>query len=220
MCKLEQVIRQLEDFILAENDLFGTERIPFEHHGKMEFGYSYIRSANTSFQCALVAVLKLFARPISEIRFLEAGCGLGTKCEIARLHGMQATGFDLKIEYVELAQRIFRDCSFVSSNVFDFDYSQFDLVYYHVPFFEDKLLFQLEIRILTQLPVGSVLFVTRFSDQLRQSIYEGGKIKPQFSDVLFDPGFDLGRICVLQKRAEVAETLLVGPRKFEPESGG
>jgi SAM-dependent methyltransferase len=208
MSILEQVVRALEDFVLVQNGLDTAGRIPFEHGGKTEYGYPYIRSAHESFETALLASSRLIPPPAGAIRFLEVGCGLGTKCEIARLHGMQATGIDLKQEYVQLARTIFPDCTFARANALDFDYSEQDLVYSHVPFFDDSLLFQLELRILSQLPVGRVLFVTRLSDALQQAISNQQGIKPALRATLSDPGIDLGRIHVLQKTAPLATNLL------------
>ncbi len=86
-------MRQLEDYILEENDLYGAGRIPFEHEGKTEYGYPYIRAAHKSFETALLACSQLISPPSSGgIRFLEVGCG------IAKAHGMQSAGFDLKDE--------------------------------------------------------------------------------------------------------------------------
>lgn len=209
MSILEEVIRQLEDYILEENDLYGAGRIPFEHEGKTEYGYPYIRAAHKSFETALLACSQLISPPSSGgIRFLEVGCGIGTKCGIARAHGMQSAGFDLKDEYVALARKIFLECTFDQGNAFDFDYGGYDLVYYHVPFNEDSMLFQLETRILLQIPVGSVLFVTRFSDALQQTIYDKDNIKLSFRTLLFDPGLDVGRIRVLQKHGALTQSQL------------
>lgn len=204
----EQVIRQLEDFILAEHNLHREGRIPFEHQGKTEYGYPYIRGTNDLFEVALRTCAPLVPKPTDEVRFLEVGCGLGTKCEIARLHGLKAAGFDLKREYVDLAREIFQDGQFDEGNALEFDYSTYDLVYYHVPFFEDAMLFQLEVRILLQLPIKGVLFVTQLSDALQRVIYDAGEIKSSFQQFLLDPHFDLGRFRVLQKLAEI------GPERF------
>lgn len=200
MSILEQIVRRLEDFVLVDKGLDNVGRIPFKHNGKTEHGFPYIRSACGPFEAALLSCAQLIGRPKETLRFLEVGCGLGTKCGIARLHGLQVWGVDLKSEYVELADRIFPDCEFTQANAYDVDYSQYDLVYYHRPVSEDSMIFQLENRILSQLPNRGVLFVTDLSHRLQQALYDqAGRIKPALSSKLLDPSYDLGRIRVLQK---------------------
>jgi hypothetical protein len=48
MSILEEVIRQLEDYILEENDLYGAGRIPFEHEGKKGSTATRISARRTS----------------------------------------------------------------------------------------------------------------------------------------------------------------------------
>lgn len=199
----EQVIRQLEDFILAEHELYPASRLPFEHAGKVEYGYPYIRFGNAAFETALVACLEVMRQPSRTVRFLEVGCGLGTKCEIARLHGMQASGLDLNPEYVALADRIYFNCTFLHANALEFDYREFDLVYYHVPFFEDSLLFDLERQILSQLPIQGVLFVTRVSASLQQALQEKAALKSSLGKVHCGSELDVRRIQAFQKTASI-----------------
>jgi SAM-dependent methyltransferase len=199
MSMLENVIRQLEDFVLIERDLFRTGRIPFEHQGNTEYGYPYIRSANSVFEAVLLATLGRLQKPPAEIRFLEVGSGLGTKCEIARLHGLQSSGVELNPGLVELARRIFWNCKFVHANALEFDYHEFDLVYYYVPFFEDVLLFQLEQRILSQLPINGILIATRLSDALQHAIGEQADGCAPLQRIRFGAELELGTLEVLQK---------------------
>ncbi|MDA0658802.1 MAG: methyltransferase domain-containing protein [Planctomycetota bacterium] len=201
MSNFGEVIRQLEDFVLAENDLYGAGRVPFEHEGETQYGYPYVRSSHRLFEEAALVCSNLIPKPVHDIRFLEVGCGLGTKCEIARQHGMHATGFDLKSEYVTLARQIFLDCTFLEANALEFDYGEFDLVYYHVPFFDDRLLFQLELRIFSHLPIGGVLLVTNFSQAFQRAMYDSDGIRTSFRSVFFDPGLELGDLQVLQKKS-------------------
>ena len=192
MTKLEQVLRQLEDFILDEHDLYGVSAPRFDHRGKSESGYPYIRLENEAFEMALLECSQLISPQDGVIRFLEVGCGLGTKCEIARLHGMQSSGFDINRGYVDLAGKVFFECTFAQANAFEFDYSDYDLIYYHVLFFDDAMLFDLELRILSQLPVGGVLFVSRLSETLQQALTnQGGSLS---QPTLSAPCFESGRV--------------------------
>ncbi len=195
----EKIIRRLEDFILSERDLKSVGNIPFDHDGKKELGYPYIRASNRSLGNALGLLEKLLVKPVKDIKFLEIGCGIGTKCEIARLIGMEATGIDILPEYIHIAQQIYPDCTFSQANAFEYDYSGFSAVYYHVPFFEDYLVEQLENRVLSQLPIGAVLIATRISEALAGAL--GGDVASQhgFSVHRLTVEEDIGRLIVLKK---------------------
>ncbi|MCA9190569.1 MAG: methyltransferase domain-containing protein [Planctomycetales bacterium] len=196
MLTQEEVVRQLEDFILAEHNLLSVGNIPFEHHGKIEKGYPYIRASNASLLNAFQVVEGALGKPLNEAQFLEIGCGIGTKCELARQTGMSATGVDLLAEYVALARRVYPLCSFVHANALELDYCTFDIVYYHVPFFGDELVRELEQRLLQQLPLGSMLIVTRISDWL-VGMLQAPQQNDRFQQI--STNVDLGRLKLLRK---------------------
>ena len=195
----EKVVRRLEDFILAERDLKSVGNIPFDHDGKVELGYPYIRASNQSLVAALGELERLLEKPVNEIQFLEIGCGIGTKCELARLIGMKASGIDLLPEYVNLAKQVYPACTFLHANAFEYDYKPFDAVYYHVPFFDDYLVQQLEDRVLSQMHLGSVLIVTRISEAMASNL--GGDATSQYGYTVHRSNVeeDIGRLIVLQK---------------------
>ena len=195
----EKVIRRLEDFILAERNLKSVGNIPFEHDGKRELGYPYIRASNRSFENALGELEWLLEKPVKDILFLEVGCGIGTKCEIARLIGMEASGIDILPEYINLAQMIYPDCTFLHANAFEYNYNRFDAVYYGVPFFDDYLIQQLEDRVLSQLPFGAVLIVTRISEALAKMLGEDATSQHGYSVHRLTVEEDIGRLVVEQK---------------------
>jgi len=198
----EKVIRRLEDFILGERDLKSVGNIPFEHDGKKELGYPYIRASNRSLGNALGELEWLLEKPVKYIKFLEVGCGIGTKCEIARLIGMEATGIDILPEYINIAQQIYPDCAFLHANAFEYDYNRFDAVYYHVPFFNDDLVQQLEDRVLSQLPIGAVLIVTRISEALARLLEENVATQRGYSVHGLTVEEDIGRLIVVQKSSK------------------
>ena len=166
----ELIVRRLEDFILSERNLLGTGTIRFTHEGEAARGYPYIRSSNEHFERAMQHAISQLDQPVEMLRFLEVGSGIGTKTELARLLGMQATGLDFKQEYVDLAQELFPECTFQQANALDFDYGSFDVVYYHQPLTTPELMFQLERRCLNQLPAPSILVATRLSPQLESQL--------------------------------------------------
>jgi len=195
----EKVVRQLEDFILAAQGLQSVGNLPFDHHGKMEIGYPYIRASNQSLMVALGQLERLLEKPVNEIQFLEIGCGIGTKCELARLLGMKASGIDLLPEYVDLAKQVYPACTFWHANAFECDFQSFDVVYYHVPFFDDDLVRQLEDRVLSHIRQGAVLIVTRISETMAND--RAGDATSRRGYTVQRPDFaeDIGRLIVLQK---------------------
>lgn len=193
----ERIVRRLEDFLLAERGLECIGDIPFEQKGKEESAYPYIRALNRSLIHALEALPQWLKVPASELRFLEAGCGIGTKCELARLIGYQANGIDLLEQYVELARQVFPDCRFETANALDHDYAGFDIVYYHVPFFEEHLIEQLEERISSRLSAGSVLIATRLSSVFEHALSQS---RPAWKPIECDA--DIGRLVMIQKTAD------------------
>ncbi|MCA9128174.1 MAG: class I SAM-dependent methyltransferase [Planctomycetales bacterium] len=196
MLTQEEVVRQLEDFILAERGLLSVGNIPFEHNGKVERGYPYIRASNASLLNAFRTIEGVTGKPLNQVRFLEVGCGLGTKCELARQAGMTATGIDLLTEYVNLARQLYPLCAFEQANALEYNYGCFDVVYYHVPFFGEELVRELEKRLLEQLQCGSMLIVTRISDWLAEGFEtKGGGI--YFQRIATD--VDVGRLTLLCK---------------------
>jgi SAM-dependent methyltransferase len=196
---LETIIRRMEDFILAQRGLESVGDIEFEHAGKREQGYPYIRAANRPLANALAEVVSIVAKPVDAIRFLEVGCGIGTKCEIARLMGMKAFGIDILPAYIDLAQQLYPECRFTQANALAYDYTPFDAVYYHVPFFEDDLVRQLENRVLSQLPFGAVMIVTRASRALARTLEHEPAAPDGCSVHRLTVRQDVGRLILMKK---------------------
>lgn len=209
---LVQVLKQLEDFVLAENGLAGAGYVRFEHKGSEGLGFPYIRSSHERFCQVLVRSLDFITRVNDCPRFLEVGCGLGTKCEIARLHGFDATGIDIDSRYVNLARRLFSSNSFLEANALEFDYSKQDLIYYHTPLASDVLMAELEQRILGTMSCGSLLCVTRFTENLLRNLSNTDELTNRWRHSLVLVKLDdEGRLDGLQKMADIPDLdLLIG----------
>ncbi|MEM9586899.1 MAG: class I SAM-dependent methyltransferase [Planctomycetota bacterium] len=195
----EKVIRRLEDFILDDRQLRSVGNLSFEHRGKQEIAYPYLRALNGPLVNAVGALIKRDGRAPDALRFLEVGCGIGTKCELVRLLGVSATGIDLLPEYVELAKKVFAECAFLHANALEFDYHGFDIVYYHAPFFDDHLIESLESRVLSQLPVGGVLIATRISPAFAAVLDSNGTDRGDWMAERSTLEVDVGRLVVVKK---------------------
>ena len=63
-------------------------------------------------------------------RFLDVGCGIGTKLLAAHFMGFTVSGIELHSEYAEVARRLVPEAQITVCNAFDYQgYGDFDVVY-------------------------------------------------------------------------------------------
>lgn len=90
--------------------------------------YGWVPSRATLFQ----GLLGLCVPHAPSRTFLDAGCGIGTKCLLAQQMGLAAHGIDRVLEYVEEAQRLG-----VGAEVCHIEnytgYASFGIVYFYQP---------------------------------------------------------------------------------------
>ncbi len=197
---------QLEDLVLAEHGLAGAGYVRFEHKGGEGLGFPYIRSSHDRFCEALDRSFAFMPRDNGSLRFLEVGCGLGTKCEIARLKGFEATGIELDSRYVNLARRLFSANRFLEANALEHDYGNQDLIYYHTPLASEVLMVELEQKILGTMSCGSLLCATRFTDNLLRNLSNQGDSTNRWRNSLVPVKFDdEDRLYGLQKIADIPD---------------
>ncbi len=107
-----------------------------------------------------------FCRGMEEIgiagprRFLEVGCGIGSKLAAAFFLGWgDLTGVELRPEYADLARKVCPEAEIICADAFDFDgYGDFDVIYQYRPFIEDMDQDRLETHILARAKPGTVMF--------------------------------------------------------------
>jgi SAM-dependent methyltransferase len=212
MNHLVQVIRQLEDFVLSENGLAGAGYVRFEHKGSEALGFPYIRSSHQRFCRVLDRALEIIPRDNGSLRFLEVGCGLGTKCEIARWYGFEATGIDLDSQYVGLAKRLFSANRFLEANALEFDFGNQELIYYHTPLASQALMAELEQRVLGTMSCGALLCATSLTHNLLRNLSNRDDSTNRWRHSLVPVKFDEEeRLYGLQKIADIPDLdLLTG----------
>ncbi len=171
MHELVQVLMKLEDHILLENGLYGAGYVHFDHGENPCLGFPYIRFSHERFFRFMVRARELLEPDAGQRRFLEVGCGIGTKTEIARLLGFQATGFDLDPRYLSLARNLFPENRFLEGNALDFDYCGFDFIYWHTPLASEEWMVRLEQRALCSMTVGAYLCVTGLTGPLENGLH-------------------------------------------------
>lgn len=200
-----QIVRRFEEYVLAEKGLAGQGSINFEHAGVAARGYPYVRSGHAPFEEGLVQCLELLDRPAEKVRFLEVGCGIGTKCGIAHFYGVQVAGFDLHEGYLTVAREIFPELAFEHANALQFDYREYDLIFYHVPLADDDLMVELEDRVLRHMPTSSILLNTKITSRLRNSLLDDNGVAADWQSTFRFPDVNAGRLVTIQKIGPIEE---------------
>ena len=93
-------------------------------------------------------------------RFLDVGCGIGTKMFLAEMLGYSVHGIDIHPEYVELTNTIIGSGSAELVDAFTYtDYDKFDVIYMYQPckFRKNQLL--LNEHIVSHARPGTILFI-------------------------------------------------------------
>lgn len=98
-------------------------------------------------------------------KFLDCGCGLGTKSFLARHNGFDAYGIDLNPVYVEIARAVidgakpeYKD-SAVVANMLEYEgYGDFDCIYFYCPIRHQEKMMRFEKRVISQLQKPTIIF--------------------------------------------------------------
>lgn len=108
-----------------------------------------------------------FFRPDIRPKFLDAGCGLGTKAFLARLNGFDAYGIDINPIYAEIAKAVVdggtnSDPEYKNSvevcNILEYaNYGDFDCIYWYTPMWDQEKMHQFQSRVVSQLTRPTVL---------------------------------------------------------------
>lgn len=91
-------------------------------------------------------------------RYLEVGCGIGTKLAIAALLGLDAHGIDWDERYVAIARHLCPEATIEVADARAYEYGAFDVVYSYRPFVDEAAQIELERHLADSMRPGSVLF--------------------------------------------------------------
>ena len=115
-------------------------------------------------QLTLAAYRLLVARGRSEgARFIDVGCGGGTKVFAATRFFADCVGLEYDPAYVQAAERCFAllnagTCSVIQGDALNYDgYDAFDVIYFYRPVKDIALLAQMEARIIAQARRGTII---------------------------------------------------------------
>jgi 2-polyprenyl-3-methyl-5-hydroxy-6-metoxy-1,4-benzoquinol methylase len=101
-------------------------------------------------------------------KFIDVGCGIGTKLVTAAQRGFDVYGVELDPRYVKIATRLLKvtsdegyirrfDYKVFQSNAMRHDYSNYDVIYFYCPFSDHVKEKKLEERIVTQAKPGTII---------------------------------------------------------------
>jgi SAM-dependent methyltransferase len=89
-------------------------------------------------------------------RFLDIGCGIGTKVLLADVL-FEAYGFDLRLDYLEVARRFGCERVF-PAEAMEFDwYHDYDFLYFYAPFRDEEMEAKFEKRLSEKMKVGAII---------------------------------------------------------------
>jgi SAM-dependent methyltransferase len=91
-------------------------------------------------------------------RFLDVGCGIGTKLSIMFHLGWTVSGIELRREYVESARELIPEATIVHADAFDVEQFDADVVYMYRPMKSEPDEDRLEAHVRERAASGTVLF--------------------------------------------------------------
>lgn len=100
-------------------------------------------------------------------RFLDVGCGIGTKLAFMHYLGWQVAGIDRHSPYIETAEKVAPFAQLTTADAFDVQEFDADLVYAYRPCVHEDLQLQLEDHLAAHMDAGAVLWLPCRPDSVR-----------------------------------------------------
>lgn len=146
--------------ILAKFDGYFRD-IALAQHNELigDYGYQYCHTPINFFLEALNLIKKREKTLINK-NFVDAGCGVGCLCEVARLNGLDAEGIELIPVLCDISKQIFPKIKIHNMNVMNFNkYGEFDIIYYWLPFRNPELQQNFKLKIENEVRIGSYIVI-------------------------------------------------------------
>lgn len=141
---LQQLIRALEEAHLPVHEIDDGVRFGYIPLNPIEF----------------LATLRQAEALTEGRRFLDVGCGIGSKLYLARQLGWQVFGVELNPAYAQIARRLAPGAMIAECDAGGYqDYSAFDLVYAYRPAKDDTLCIGLEQTLIRAIRPGALLWL-------------------------------------------------------------
>ena len=206
--EVQQVDRLLDTFHMALFDLVRVNEQSPDARGAGCF--SDIPMPIRPFEMMLRAAyrLLLIQGRADAARFLDVGCGGGTKVLAASVYFPDCQGLEYDATYVAAAQDMFRRTNAHSCSAFQGDgrtfenYDQYDVIYFYRPMREDGPLIELENQVFETARPGTVIlapYTTSLSKRVENE-------RPQIGHCVFLAGMDQAEQDAIKYEAERTDT--------------
>jgi SAM-dependent methyltransferase len=182
---LHQTLRYLElnDRALRDKELNKINK------GEM-VRYPFISSSPSMVYRTLITLFKnIDYKKTRDIKFVDAGCGNGWVVYLARetfdLFTFRCiirdyrctnefTGIDISDVNIQMANNIFKayHCSFIKDDLFNVDFSKYNVIYYYCPISTSSFQIKLEKKIEKEMPINGYLIPNYKQDR---GLYESKK---------------------------------------------
>ncbi len=122
--------------------------------------YNNISHAYSTFLEGLEHIVAAFAakdKPAHRLKFLDVGCGLGTKCMLAKEYGLIANGIDINSQYALVAANMGIEVQCINALEYP-HYGLYDVIYWYLPIKDRPKQAQLEIKIFKGASPTAILY--------------------------------------------------------------
>jgi len=165
----------------------------YDHYVKSDGGYKCIHLRVALFIQQLNDVVKhlnLTPEQISNMKFLDVGCGVGQKIFLANCFGFRARGLELRKELISAGQNLFSDLRveirhdgyyspepfFIHGDALTYDgYNDFDILYFYCPLMAENLEIKLEEKLAKDAKPGAIVLANLPKHFLVRKTPEGWK---------------------------------------------
>jgi SAM-dependent methyltransferase len=156
-CTLESVIRCFEDGLIGDRKK--GKDTPKESFPYIPLGIDVFIKQMKYAKKVLAAIHHIYPQNLYHHKFIDVGCGIGTKVIIARQF-FNAYGLELSKKYCEVSKKMFprKDNRIINCNALTFKkYKMFDIIYYYCPISDSVIQRKLEQRIFRNAKPGAMI---------------------------------------------------------------
>jgi hypothetical protein len=149
-------------------------------------GYTYIPLDLGKFIEQLSIVCKYFdsqkIHNLGNVRFIDAGAGVGDKVYIAKAFGFHADGIDIDDNAIKASKNLFRWITLEKENILEHDYSKDNIVYYYCPFSDTEKEKMFEEMVENKVLIGTVIMANL---KLSHKIQKDDRFKSLYGDIIW-----------------------------------
>lgn len=160
----------LKDTIISALEAYLVNDSKTESKRRCKAGeFTYIPFCLDRFETQLKIVSgMLSASRVTDFRFVDVGCGIGTKVLVARESGFDAYGIEKSLRYVKVAKKLLEGYEnknwypkkkdrIILGDALRADYRLYDVIYFYRPFINHEKQTALEKRIVAHAKEGAIV---------------------------------------------------------------